>query len=74
MSKKLNIPLVATNDVHYLRNEDNSIQDILMCIQMQKTVNETDRMSLMGDNFALKNLEEIYNGKEYRCSGITMWA
>lgn len=59
LSKKCGIPLIATNDVHYLNQEDNEIQDILMCIQMQKKVNDTDRISMMGDNFSLRSGDEM---------------
>ena len=44
MSKKLDIKMVATNDVHYLYKEDAEMQDVLMCVQMGKFLDDTDRM------------------------------
>ena len=44
LSEELNIPLVATNDVHYVDPEDAEYHDILLCIQTGKTLNDTDRM------------------------------
>ena len=59
MSKELNIPLVATNDIHYVNKEDSKIHDILMCIQMGKTVNDPNRMRFGSDEFYLKSREEM---------------
>ncbi|MBO4331130.1 MAG: DNA polymerase III subunit alpha, partial [Oscillospiraceae bacterium] len=53
------IPLVLTNDAHYLKKSDAYTQDILMCIQTQKTVNDTDRMSFGTDEFYIKSEEEM---------------
>ena len=47
-SKELNIPLVATNDIHYLKKEDAEAQDILLCLQNKKKITDTDRMSMIG--------------------------
>jgi len=47
-SKELNVPLVATNDVHYLKKEDAEAQDILLCLQNKKKVEDTDRMKMLG--------------------------
>lgn len=60
MSKRLNIPLVATNDVHYIKKEDYRSHDILLCIQTAKTVDEEDRMRYPSDEFYLKSPEEMY--------------
>ena len=59
LSKELNIPLVATNDLHYVNKEDSKIHDILMCIQMGKTVNDPNRMRFGSDEFYLKSREEM---------------
>ncbi|NQV00458.1 MAG: DNA polymerase III subunit alpha, partial [Parcubacteria group bacterium] len=59
ISKKLNIPLVATNDTHYLEKEDDKIQDILVCIQTQKKVDDTNRMSMMGNDFSLRSFNDM---------------
>jgi DNA polymerase-3 subunit alpha len=60
MSKELDIPLVATNDVHYIRKEDYKAHDILLCIQTGKTVDEENRMRYASDQFYLKSPEEMY--------------
>lgn len=59
MSKELHIPLVVTNDVHYIRKEDYTAHDILLCIQTGKTVEEEDRMRYPSDEFYLKSPEEM---------------
>ncbi len=59
LSKETGIGLVATNDVHYVRREDAQAQDILLCIQTGKTVDDQDRMSMTGDQFYLKSPEEM---------------
>jgi len=47
-SKELNIPVVATNDIHYLKKEDAEAQDILLCLQNKKKITDTDRMTMIG--------------------------
>lgn len=59
LSQETGIPLVATNDVHYINREDSKMHDILMCIQTQTTVHDTDRMSFETDEFYLKSPEEM---------------
>ncbi len=59
MSKKLNLKLVATNDVHYLNKEDAEMQDVLMCVQMGKFLDDPDRMKFSTDEFYLKTYEEM---------------
>lgn len=59
LSKETGIPLVATNDVHYVNKEDAKIHDVLMCIQMGKTVNDPNRMRFGSDEFYLKSREEM---------------
>ena len=59
LSKETGIGLVATNDVHYVHQEDAQAQDILLCIQTGKTVDDQDRMSMTGDQFYLKSPEEM---------------
>ena len=53
------IPLVLTNDCHYLTREDSYAQDILLCIQTGKTVDDTDRMRFETTDFYLKSEEEM---------------
>ncbi|CEO31602.1 DNA polymerase III subunit alpha [Paraclostridium sordellii] len=59
LSKEIGVGLVATNDVHYVRKEDSKIHDILMCIQMGKTVNDPARMRFGSDEFYLKSRQEM---------------
>ncbi|MBR5701618.1 MAG: PHP domain-containing protein, partial [Oscillospiraceae bacterium] len=53
------LPLVLTNDAHYLTKEDSSAQDVLMCIQTQKTVQDADRMRFETQEFYIKSEEEM---------------
>jgi DNA polymerase-3 subunit alpha len=59
MSKETGLPLVATNDVHYIEKSDAEAQDILLCIQTAKTVLDEKRMSMSSDQFYLKSPEEM---------------
>ena len=59
ISKELQIPLVATNDVHYIRKEDSRAHDILLCIQTGKILSDTERMKFPTDEFYLKSPEEM---------------
>ncbi|NLV77666.1 MAG: DNA polymerase III subunit alpha [Tissierellia bacterium] len=59
MSKETGIPLVATNDVHYLKRDDAIVHDVLLCIQTGKTIDDTDRMKFPTDQFYLKSYDEM---------------
>ena len=59
LSEETGIPLVATNDAHYLRREDAELQDIMMCISMGRQVDDPDRMKFQGDEFYLKSEAEM---------------
>lgn len=59
ISKEFDIPLVATNDVHYLNQKDAVVHDVLLCIQTAKTVDEEDRMKFPTDEFYLKSTDEM---------------
>jgi DNA polymerase-3 subunit alpha len=59
LSKEFNIPLVATNDVHYLNKEDAEIHDILLCIQTGSKLNDKDRLRFKTDEFYFKSEEEM---------------
>ncbi len=59
LSRELGVPLVATNDVHYVRAEDAEAQDILMCVQTGARVDDEDRLTIKGDNFSLKDPAEL---------------
>ena len=58
-AKKYNIKTVATNDVHYIYREDAETQDVLMCVQMGKTLDDPDRMKFPNDEFYLKTYDEM---------------
>ncbi len=53
------IPLVVTNDAHYLRREDAEMQDTLMCIQMGKTVDDPNRLRMETSELYVKSTEEM---------------
>jgi len=59
ISRETGIPLVATNDVHYLKKEDWEMQDVLMCIQMKKTLDDPDRMRMETHEFYMKSGDEM---------------
>jgi DNA polymerase-3 subunit alpha len=59
ISKELEIPLVATSDVHYVNKDDASVQDILLCIQTNRKVYEKDRMNLMDFDLSLRTPDEM---------------
>ncbi|MBR4153634.1 MAG: DNA polymerase III subunit alpha [Selenomonadaceae bacterium] len=58
-SAELNIPLVATNDSHYVRREDSQFHDLLLCIQTGKTINDEQRLKFSSDDYYLKSAEEM---------------
>ena len=59
LSKELNIPLVATNDVHYVRQTDAEAHDVLLAIQTATTIDDENRMRFPNDQFYLKSEEEM---------------
>jgi DNA polymerase-3 subunit alpha len=59
MSDALNIPLVATNDCHYIAKEDAPAHDILLCIQTGKTIDDPDRLKFPTDEFYFKSPAEM---------------
>lgn len=61
ISKETGIPLVATNDVHYIYQKDYEAHDVLMCIQTGKTIDDTNRRRYPSDQFYLKSAEEMWN-------------
>lgn len=64
-SKQHSIPLVATNDCHYLTREDAAAQEVLMCIQTGKTFEDEKRMKLSTTEFYLKSPEEMRKAFHY---------
>jgi len=59
LHRETGIPLIATNDAHYLRREDAEMQDILMCIQTGKTLDDPNRMRFETREFYVKSEEEM---------------
>ena len=58
-AKKYNIKKIATNDVHYIFKEDAEMQDVLMCVQMGKTMDDPNRMKFPSNEFYLKTYDEM---------------
>lgn len=65
LAEETGIGLVATNDIHYLKKEDAKYQDVLMCIQMEKKVDDPDRMKFETEEFYIKSPEEMTSLFEY---------
>ncbi|MFA5310315.1 MAG: DNA polymerase III subunit alpha, partial [Candidatus Paceibacterota bacterium] len=59
LSKKTGIPLIATNDSHYINKDDAEAQDILMLINTGADINDKERLSMRGDDFSIKSTEEM---------------
>ena len=59
IARETGLPLVVTNDAHYLRKEDAAMQDVLLCIQTGKTVEDQNRMKFQTEEFYLKSEEEL---------------
>jgi DNA polymerase-3 subunit alpha len=59
LAKKTGIPLVATNDIHYLRKDDAEAQDILMLINTGADINDPERLSMTQDDFSMLSPEEM---------------
>ena len=59
LSKELDVPLVATNDCHYLNEEDYMSHEVLLCIQTRKTMNDEDRMTFKTNEFFVKTKEQM---------------
>ena len=67
LEKELGIPMVATNDSHYLCEDDAHAQDVLVCVQTGKSVNDTNRLKFHGNQFFVKTADEmkqLFNGRE----------
>ncbi len=59
LSRETGIPLVATNDCHYLTQADSRAQEVLMCIQTGKTLSDANRMRFATDQFYIKSYDEM---------------
>ncbi|MBQ3140634.1 MAG: DNA polymerase III subunit alpha [Clostridia bacterium] len=74
ISRQTGIPVVATNDVHYVRKEDSETQKLLICIQTNTTVNDPDAMEFATQEFYLKSEQEMlaaFEGYEQAVSNTT---
>jgi DNA polymerase-3 subunit alpha len=60
LEKDLALPMVATNDSHYLCEEDAHAQDVMVCIQTGKSIQDTNRMKFEGTQFFVKSHDEMY--------------
>jgi DNA polymerase-3 subunit alpha len=60
VARELNVPIVATNDSHYLEQKDAPAHDVLLCIGTGKTVSDTSRMKFYSDQFYVKSPDEMY--------------
>lgn len=59
LGKKLDIPVVAANDIHYIYKDDDFVQDILLCIQTNRQVSDKNRLTMIGENYSMKSAEEM---------------
>jgi DNA polymerase III subunit alpha len=60
LEKDLGLPLVATNDSHYLCEDDAQAQDVMLCIQTGKSIQDTNRMKFQGTDFFVKSHDEMH--------------
>ncbi|HEY5174960.1 MAG TPA: DNA polymerase III subunit alpha [Terriglobales bacterium] len=68
LEKELDIPLVATNDSHYLCEDDSHAQDVMLCIQMGKSIHDTNRLKFSGNQFYVKSaaeMQKVFSGYEH---------
>ncbi|WP_173472959.1 DNA polymerase III subunit alpha [Eubacterium ruminantium] len=70
MSKELDLPLICTNDSHYIYKEDWKAHDILLCIQTGKKMSDPDRMRYSEGQFYLKSPEEMYEKFKYAAEAL----
>lgn len=73
LAEECDVKVVCTNDVHYVNKEDRLYQDVLMCVQTQTKITDTDRMKLQTDEFYLKSAEEmlsIFKNGEYLANTV----
>jgi len=71
ISKELNIPLVATNDVHYLERSQAAAHEALLCVQTQTTLDDPNRMRMSTDEFYFKSPEEMKKAFAYAPDAVT---
>jgi DNA polymerase III subunit alpha len=60
IARRTGLPMVVTNDCHYLRQDDSFAHDVLLCIGTQRTLSDPDRLRYASDHFYLKSAEEMH--------------
>ncbi len=71
VARELGLPLVATNDCHYLNREDAKAHEVLLCIQTGKTMNDSSRMRFSADEFFVKSPQEMAQAFHYAPEAVT---
>jgi len=71
VSRELSLPLVATNDCHYLNRDDARAHEVLLCIQTGKTMNDPNRMRFSADEFYFKSPDEMTAAFSYAPEAIS---
>ena len=61
LSREKNIPMVATNDSHYINRDDSEFHDVLLCIQTTKTIDSPHRLKFNSDDYYIKSPQEMYD-------------
>jgi len=59
LAKEFDLKVIATNDIHYVYKEDAEAQDALICLQTSRMMDDTDRMTMMGDNYSMLSAEDV---------------
>ncbi|MFH1225773.1 MAG: DNA polymerase III subunit alpha [bacterium] len=65
LGKQRGIPVVATNDIHYLNQADAEAHDILLCLQTKKKKEDKDRLSMLGEDFSFRSTRQMINDFHY---------
>ena len=61
ISKNNNLPIVITNDNHYVDKHDHEAHELLMCLQTNSNINDPNRFKFDDDNYYIKSTEEMWN-------------
>jgi len=59
LAREYNVPMIATNDIHYVNPDDDQAQDVLLCIQTKRKQAEKDRMSYLGENLSMADEKDL---------------
>lgn len=72
LSRELNVPVIATNDIHYFKKEDAEAQDILLCLQNKKKMSDVDRMKMIGSgDYSMRSNSEMIAAFKHIPEAIT---